>query len=405
MKTVALQKAVNVIKMDSWTSPVDFRYQSETSQFKIDCDRAAALKRGQIYVPKPWEGLPYLAKDDLGKVHVRGFLHDRVAQNSDGSFAHPASLDTDETLRRLRSAWTAHATKCRATDVSHHRLVFSMSNEFHDALVRAGRNPDMVLRGIVEQSMRSLQEKFHPGDSVGYSYGLHHDTDNLHAHVFIHPRTREGDFVGLSEQLQRKAARGAVSRHKNQLKFVRENARRRAGQVIKQLSDPSEATHLKNNFYSDRIFYVPRTSHTARRKNDFRPRTATDYQLEQKRAAVVALDKQIAVKRAALREASDGSHIASVFRLRQPKWLKLMKKAQSANLFRELRQLQGKRYRAISDYRTARKQLIPAPDATRTVPRRKKLKPMVQAAKPLSAKPNVTIKPVTKARKAHRGIP
>jgi hypothetical protein len=116
-----------------------------------------------------------------------------------------------------------------------------MSKEFHEALVQAGRNPDMALRGIIERTMRSFQEKFHPGDSVGYSYGLHHDTDNLHAHVFIHPRTRDGDFVGMSEQLQHFAERNVKSRHKNQLKFVRENARQRASQMLQELSDPKAA--------------------------------------------------------------------------------------------------------------------------------------------------------------------
>jgi hypothetical protein len=228
MKAVALQKAINVIKMNSWTNPVDFRYQDETSEFKIGCDQAAAQKRGEVYTPKPWEGLPYLAKDDLGKIHIRGFLHDLVAQNPDGSFSHPASLSTVEVIGRLSKAWKAHARKNGETEISHQRLVFSMSKEFHEAIVQAGRNPDMVLKGIVERTLRSFQEKFHPGDPVGYSYGIHHDTDNLHAHVFIHPRTRDGVFIGMSEQLKQKAERGAASRHKNQLKFVRENARRRA---------------------------------------------------------------------------------------------------------------------------------------------------------------------------------
>jgi hypothetical protein len=137
----------------------------------------------------------------------------------------------------------------------------------------------MALRGVIERSMRSFQEKFHPGDSVSYSYGLHHDTDNLHAHVFIHPRTREGAFVGMSEQLQKKAARGADSRHKNQLKFLRESARRRVGEVLKEISDPKEAAYLKHNIHSDRIFFVPHQSHTWRAQNDFRPRTPAEYQL------------------------------------------------------------------------------------------------------------------------------
>lgn len=405
MKSVALQKAINVIKMDSWTNPVDFRYQDETSEFKIGCDRAAAQKKGEVYIPKPWEGLPYLAKDDLGKIHVRGFLHDQVAQNPNGSFSHPASLSTPEVIRRLSLAWKAHARKNRETQISHQRLVFSMSKEFHDAIVQAGRNPDMALKGIVERTMRSFQEKFHPGDSVGYSYGLHHDTDNLHAHVFIHPRTRDGTFVGMSEQLQKKARRRAVSRHKNQLKFVRENARRRAAQVLKELSDPKEAAHLKNNFYSDRIYFAPRQSHTARPKNDFRPRTPADFQLEQKRSAVISFDRQIAAKRAALRDATNGRHVAGIFQLRQPKWLRLMQKAQTATLFRELRELQEKRYRLVVDYRAAQRRLIPEPGDTRSVPPRKPAeKTPAPSLSQRAPKPTVSVKPSSKPRKLHRGF-
>jgi len=391
MKPVALQKAVNVIKSNSWTSPVDFRYLDEISVFKIECDRIGAQKRGQVYTPKPWESLPYLAKEELGKICVRGFLHDRVAENADGSFSHPASLSTEEIIRRLGRAWKAHAKKSRDTEVSHHRLVFSISNEFHDALVQAGRNPDMALRGIIERTMRSLQEEFHPGDSVGYSYGLHHDTDNLHAHVFIHPRTREGAFVGMSGKPARH--RGHASRHKDQLGFLLDTVRRRVSQVLKEISAPKEASHLKNNLYSDRIYFAPRQSHTARAKNDFRPRTPADYQLEQKRSAVVALDQRISEKRLALREAAHGRNLASLFRLRQPKWLRVLEQAHTAKLFRELRELQARRYRLISEYRASRRRLLPAPDATKTVNRsKKKAKAFPPSVTPRAPKPTVTIR-------------
>jgi len=402
MKAVAIQKAVNVIKMDSWTSPVDFRYQDETSEFKIECDRVAAHKRGQVYTPKPWESLPYLAKDDLGTVQVRGFLHDRVAQNVDGSFSHPASLSTEEIIGRLGKAWKAHSKKCRATEISHHRLVFSVSSEFHDGLVQAGRNPDSVLKGIIERSMRSFQEKFHAGDSVSYSYGLHHDTDNLHAHIFVHPRTREGSFVGLSGKPTKHQHH--ASAHKDQLGFLRENVRRRVSQVLKELSHPKEASHLKNNLHSDRAYFVPRHSHTARSKNDFRPRRPDDFQLERHRAAVVALDRQIMAKRAALHEASGGRHLAMVFHFRQPKWLRLMKKAQTATLFRELRELQQRRYRKISEYRAARRRVIPGPFSTRTVPPRRKSKTPITPIKPSPPKPTlVRAKPI-KPSSSRRGI-
>jgi hypothetical protein len=404
MNAVALQKAVNVIKMDSWTNPVDFRYQDETSEFKIGCDQKAAQKKGEIYVPKPWEGLPYLAKDDLGKIQVRGFLHDQVARNPDGAFTFPASLATSEVIRRLSLAWKWHARNTPETQISHQRLVFSMSKEFHETLVEAGRNPDMALRGIIERTMRSFQEKFHPGDSIGYSYGLHHDTDNLHAHVFIHPRTRDGDFVGMSEQLQHLAERNAKSRHKNQLKFVRENVRQRAGQLMQELSDPKPNGRLKNNINSDRALFVPRQSHTERTKKDFRPRTPTDFQLERKRAAIVSLDRRISSKRAALREANNGRRLAPIFRTRQPKWLHLLQQAQATTLFRELRELQQNRYRLLSEYRAARRRLVPGPLATRTVPPRKKLKAPVPTITPPKAKPNLIRSKPPKQSRPQRGI-
>jgi hypothetical protein len=404
VKSVALQKAINVIKMDSWTSPADFRYQDETSEFKIGCDRVAAQKRGEIYIPKPWEGLPYLVKDDLGKIHVRGFLHDRVARNSDETFTRPSSLSTRQIIQRLGRVWKDHASRSRATEVSHHRLVFSMSKEFHDAIVQTGRNPDMVLKGIVERTLHSFQENFHPGDSIGYSYGLHHDTDNLHAHVFLHPRTRDGSFVGMSEQLQRLFERGAKSRHKNQLKFVRETARRRAAQVLKELSDPKEVAHLQHNFQSDRIYYAPRHSHTAGTKNDLRPLTPMDVQLEQKRSVVVSLDRQIAAKRAAIRDATNGRHVIGIFRFRQPKWLRHMQQAQTAMLFREMRQLQEKRYRAVSDYWTSRRTLRGGRYATTAHAKDSSGQTAAPSTKVRAPQPTMTIKPAVKSTKVHRGF-
>jgi hypothetical protein len=401
MKSVAVQKAVNVIKSGSWTSPFDGRYLDETSQFKFDCDRIGAQKRGQSYTPKPWESLPYLAKDDLGRIHVRGFLHDLVAGNPNGTFSHPTSLSTEEVIRRLSRVWRTHAQKNRETQVTHHRLVFSISGEFHDALTAAGRNPDMALRGVIERSMRAFQDKFHRGDSVGYTYGIHHDTDNLHAHVFIHPRTRDGAFIGMSGKPAKH--QGHASRHKDQLGFLRENVRRRVTEVLKEISDPKEAAYLRHNIHSDRIFFVPRQSHTSRPRYDYRPRTPVDYQLEQKRAAVVALDRHIAARKAARSEAAVAQNIASLFRLRQPKWIRLLQQAQAAKQFREMRELQAQRYRLWAEYREARRRLIPGPQATKTVPKRRKKEattPAVKPAatlKPATVKPTVTVRP--KARK------
>jgi hypothetical protein len=58
-----------------------------------------------------------------------------------------------------------------------HRLIFSMSREQHDPLVAAGINPDQVLQSSLKKVMRKFAEKFHPGDAIGFAYGLHHDTE------------------------------------------------------------------------------------------------------------------------------------------------------------------------------------------------------------------------------------
>ena len=32
----------------------------------------------------------------------------------------------------------------------------------------------------MEKLMGKFAERFHPADSIGYAYGIRHDTDNLH---------------------------------------------------------------------------------------------------------------------------------------------------------------------------------------------------------------------------------
>ena len=63
--------------------------------------------------------------------------------------------------------------------------------------------------------MYRFKENFYPEDRIGYAYGIHHDTDNLHMHVFLLPRTEKGKRVGFSDQLK---GRQTFSGHK--IKFA-----------------------------------------------------------------------------------------------------------------------------------------------------------------------------------------
>ena len=63
--------------------------------------------------------------------------------------------------------------------------------------------------------MGRFNERFHPNDSIGYAYGIHHDTANLHVHVAICPRTENGSYVGCS------TSRSSQSKHKKQMDCIK----------------------------------------------------------------------------------------------------------------------------------------------------------------------------------------
>lgn len=376
---VQVSKAINIIKSERWTSPLDFRYQDETSEFKMECDRVAAIKRGEVYTPRPWEAFQYLAKEDIGRIHVRGFMHDLVAQNHDGSFTHPAKLSTKEIIERLYPAWNAHAKKFPDLEVNHQRLIFSVSNEYHDVLEKAGLSPNEVLKEAIERSMRALQENHYPGDSIGYSYGLHHDTDNVHAHVFIHPRTRNGKLVGMSGKPEE--FKNSESGNKEQLTFLLKSVRHRVTQVLKEVDNINQATHLAQHLNSEKIFFVPRQAHTVRTRENIRSITPGDHLLERKRQSIAALDQLIADKKKSLRVASQGKHIARIFLISQPKWFRQLHKVSTGVHFQEMRALQQKRHRLICDYRAARHRIAP------------QTKTSTKTVQPYVAKQRLTINP------------
>ncbi len=71
------------------------------------------------------------------------------------------------------------------------------------------------MHSTMKKIMRKFSEAFHSGDSIGYAYGLHHDTDNLHVHVALCPRTAKGRYVGCS------TSRFNKSKHKRQMDRIR----------------------------------------------------------------------------------------------------------------------------------------------------------------------------------------
>ena len=128
-----------------------------------------------------------------------------------------------------------------------------MSRELHDKLVEAGINPDRVLQSTTKKIMGKFNERFHPADSIGYAYGIHHDTDNLHVHVALCPRTARGAYVGCSMSRIRSPG------NKNQMEYLRSCFEQENKRWEQMLAAPQKLEkHLSKRLDADKMVFSPR---------------------------------------------------------------------------------------------------------------------------------------------------
>lgn len=245
-------------KKSTWTSRLDLNYLDETSLEKRSQseDMEIGSQLDQF--------ADYASKETLGEVHISGFLHNRVAENSDGSFTHPANLENEERKRRITREWAKVlmepvSGRGSRADIIQHRLVFSMSTEVHAACLQNGLNPDQVLHETMKTVMKKFGEKFHPEDPISYAYGFHHDTGNLHAHVALCPRTANGNYVGFSTP-RNKATN--ESQHRDQMGYVRQQCAKENRRWDQIFSDPQKLNQFMTNRHSNRWLLSPRQTRT-----------------------------------------------------------------------------------------------------------------------------------------------
>jgi hypothetical protein len=241
---------------------LDIEYLDEKSHLKEYFRRRAAENSEVGKKLKAFAD--YASKEAIGQVHVGGFLHHMVRINPDGTSTSPPTLTNEERKRRIVESWMDHLRAHNSPDrkkkkVIQHRLVFSMSTEQHDALVATGINPDQVLHSTMKKIMAKFNDKFHHRDSIGYAYGIHHDTDNLHVHVALCPRTKNGKYVGCS------TSRSKNSKHKRQMDYLRQCFELENKQWQKDLSQPQKLDEiLAKRFDSHKIVFNPRLTATRR---------------------------------------------------------------------------------------------------------------------------------------------
>jgi hypothetical protein len=250
-----MKNGMIIVKKKTWSSKVEIDYLDETSPKK---QQQLREKNMTAVGEKLRQFNEYADKDNLGRVYVGGFFYKAVARNPDGTFTAPTNLSKDETKRRLLKIWRQHLKPNGAPrGVVQHRFVISMSKEQYDLLIKYGLNPEAFLHDRVRLVMKEFREEFHAGDSIGYAYGLHHDTDNLHAHIAVCPRSERQEYIGLSEQLQKKQS---PSGHKNQLGFLKKICARENEKLEKSFSTFTERQRLferlQQHRHADEYFFI-----------------------------------------------------------------------------------------------------------------------------------------------------
>jgi hypothetical protein len=329
---------------------LDLEYLDETSRRKVSLRERADMER-QIG-KKLKHFTDYASKETLGQVHAGGFLHHSIRMNPDGTSTAPSQLSNTERKRRITETWQKHLAKFSSTakrPVIAHRLVFSMSKEQHDALTDAGINPDQVLHSTMKKVMRRFNERFHPNDSIGYAYGIHHDTANLHVHVAICPRTENGSYVGCS------TSRSSQCKHKRQMDCIKswfevENSR---WQEIFSSPQKLEET-LSNRLDADKLVFSQRLNHL--QMNALQSAQNSDsFRLQQLYQSIRNLEASLAKKRRALGAQHGHRFVSRLLGHRQSRATQIVAKIDTAVERRSFRELQSLLFKLKRQYRTLHK--------------------------------------------------
>jgi len=329
---------------------LDLEYLDETSGRKVSLRERADMEQ---QVGKKLKGFTdYASKETLGQVHAGGFLHHEIRRNPNGTSTSPTRLSNTERKHRITEAWQNHLknypSQARQPVIAH-RLIFSMSKQQHDALVAAGLNPDQVLHSSLKKVMRKFAEKFHPGDSIGYAYGLHHDTAQLHAHIALCPRTANGRYVGCS------TSRVKDGKHKRQMDHIRtwfEQENQRWEKILRSPQEIEQA--VSRRIDSDKIVFVPRLNmaHMQALQN---AQTAEAIRLQQSYQSIRNLESAIAAKRRFLAALRDAKFVSRLLGQRKPKLTRTVEKLAANIDRRSLREMQSLLFRIKRRYRADHK--------------------------------------------------
>ena len=337
----------------TWRSRLDLEYLDETSERKLSLRSSDKITVEKSRIGEHLRQFnDYASKELIGQVHAGGFLHHRILENPDGTRTAPSQLSNPERKQRISNAWFRHIRKFSTTSknpVIQHRLVFTMSRQMHDKLVETGINPDRILHSTMKRIMGKFEERFHPADAIGYAYGIHHDTDNLHVHVALCPRSAKGAYVGCS------MSRTATSGHKDQMKYLRSCFALENERWSEILASPQNLDQqLRSRLDSDTIIFSQKLKHF---QTDALCSTQTGeaIRLQQLYQSIRNLEASVAAKRQYFVTKRRMDVMSRLLDHHRPKVARIFGRISDATDRRSLRELQNLLFKIKRDYRAAHK--------------------------------------------------
>lgn len=211
-------------KTNTAKGEISIDYLDETSELKasyMSRKMSGTVKEVQQKAIENLQAIEYISKEDTGRVNAAGFLRDMLLRKGGKA---PEAMENEERKEKISSAIRKHiGIHGRYRGACAHKIVMSMSDELNEKIRRNGLNPDQVLIYHMKKIMKDFQEKFYPGDRIGYAFGLHHDTKHLHAHIYLVNRTEKGRHVAYSRPLKN---RRSIRRQIDQMGYCDERLNR-----------------------------------------------------------------------------------------------------------------------------------------------------------------------------------
>lgn len=206
---------------------LNISYLDETSELKARYKALDERTSFETAKKKIQDSIKYISKEDCGKVHVGGYMRDKIVESFN---CVPENLGNKERIRFVTEQ-IRNSTPYR--DVLAFRFAVSMDAEGERVIREKGLNPERILADKLKKVMTKFQNRFYPGDRISFAYGLHHDTDNLHLHVILLGRTEKGRHVSFSSPIR---GRKRKYRQEDQLGFCKNELAKLENNLMERLS-------------------------------------------------------------------------------------------------------------------------------------------------------------------------